>query len=161
MSVTRSSSSHTIFMLRLNWSYLVNTAITGTGKPPRVNPSSYSCVLTYHSYPGKYCRNTSSLVMAGHYPLGCNTWKKKSCNIATVVEKKQTISRATDLLIAPRATFAERILARSSAHPHYQPRIRGSRGKYNHHVFRKWVRHRCHGSLAVITIVTVTITHRH
>jgi len=40
---------------------------------PCVNPNSYSCILTYHSYLGKYDQNASSLAMADHYPLGCKT----------------------------------------------------------------------------------------
>ena len=34
-------------MSRLNWSYLVNNAITGTWKTPRVNFSSYNCILNF------------------------------------------------------------------------------------------------------------------
>ena len=68
--------------------------------------------------------------------------------------------RATYLSAASCATFAGRIPAQSPAHPHYQPRIHESRGKYNHRVFRKWVRHRCYGGHAATTIVMVTISRR-
>ena len=55
-------------MSRLNWSNLVNTAITGTGKIPRVNLDSESCVGTHHFYRDKYPRNASTLAMAEHSP---------------------------------------------------------------------------------------------
>ena len=162
--VMRGWSFNFILILRLNWSYFVNNAIIGTCKIPvsnvRVDPSSCSWILTYHSPPGKFGRDTSSLALAGDHSLECKTWKQ-SCEVTAVdPEKKQTISRAAYLLVASRATFAGRILARSPARPHYHSRIHGSRGKYNHHLFRKRVRHRCRGAHAATTIVTVTMSHR-
>ena len=73
---------------------------------------------------------------------------------------KQTISRAAYLSTASHMISARQILARSSAHPHYQTRIHGSRGKHNHLFLRKRPRHRCCGAHAATTIVTATMSHR-
>ena len=125
-----------------------------------VDPSSCSWILTYHCYPGKFCREAPSLPMAVDHPLGHKTWKQ-SCKVAAVdPEKRQTISRAAYLLTASHMTSARQILARSSPHPHYHTRIHGSRGKHNHHFLRKRVRHRCCGAHAATKIVTVTMSHR-
>jgi hypothetical protein len=73
---SRCWSSNFIMMSRLNWSNLVNTAITGTRKMPHFNRQLIRLSLTtYHSYPDKCPQSASNLAMADHWPSKRNTRK--------------------------------------------------------------------------------------
>ena len=126
---------------RLNWSYLVNTTITGTRKAFHVGPQLTQLRLDIPFLSGHisptYFRSSDGRALS----IGTQYLKEKRCGFAiTNTEKEQTILRAVYSPMYSPATYDEQTLEQSSARFHLLLQILGSRGKRNHDGFWRLIR---------------------
>ena len=148
-------------MSRLNWSYLVNTAITGTSrKMLQIDRQFIKLCLDVPFLSGQIsskCFKSSdgrSLTIETQYltrnPYVCTVTDTET------VRKVQTISRAISSSIPSPATFDGQTLAQSSAHLCRQPRSHESHGIHNLDDSKRRFRVRCYACHAASRIVTIS-----
>src|SRR6267142_3282144 len=90
-----SSSSNLISTSRLNWSYFVNTAITGTVQGPISQPQFLELHLDVPSLFGQISLKYFISRPGRSLSIGMQYLEKKACGLATVdTQREQTISRA-------------------------------------------------------------------
>ena len=144
---------------RLNWSYLVNTAITGTRKMPHFDCRLIKfCVEDIPFLSGQISSKCFKSSIGRSLTIETQYLKRNPCE-CTVMDtnrKVQTISRAISSPMSSPGTFDGQTLAQSSARLRRQPRSHESRGKHNLYYLKRQVRRRCYARHAASRMVTIS-----